>query len=207
MRSPALLPLAWRLRSRGFAPELFTYSTLWRDPSEAIERAGDAACTRWATSPCTWWRTASAGWSRWRPSPLPGLPPRPHRLPGLADRRQRRRARPGRPRAGPALPAAAAALLLRRAGSLPAGREVGMIAGARRWAWAACSAASTARTTAPSRSGRPGCPAWPTTRDPRQPLRPDRSPPQAAELAADFLATGGFDAGQAAGAGTTPPRL
>ena len=41
MRRPALLPLAWRLRARGFAPELFAYSTLWRDPEAAIERLGE----------------------------------------------------------------------------------------------------------------------------------------------------------------------
>ena len=40
MRRPALLPMAWRLRARGFAPELFTYSTLWRDPEAAIDRLG-----------------------------------------------------------------------------------------------------------------------------------------------------------------------
>jgi pimeloyl-ACP methyl ester carboxylesterase len=38
MRSPALVPLAWRLRQRGFAPETFTYSTLWRTPGLAMER-------------------------------------------------------------------------------------------------------------------------------------------------------------------------
>jgi len=38
MRSPALLPLAWRLRKSGFATETFTYSTLWRSPGEAMER-------------------------------------------------------------------------------------------------------------------------------------------------------------------------
>ena len=38
MRSPALLPLSWRLRKRGFAPEIFSYSTLWRTPGEAMER-------------------------------------------------------------------------------------------------------------------------------------------------------------------------
>lgn len=38
MRSPALLPLAWRLRKRGFAPEIFSYSTLWRTPGLAMER-------------------------------------------------------------------------------------------------------------------------------------------------------------------------
>jgi pimeloyl-ACP methyl ester carboxylesterase len=38
MRSPALLPLAWRLRKRGFAPEIFSYSTLWRAPGLAMER-------------------------------------------------------------------------------------------------------------------------------------------------------------------------
>jgi pimeloyl-ACP methyl ester carboxylesterase len=38
MRSPALLPLAWRLRRRGFAPEIFSYSTLWRTPGLAMER-------------------------------------------------------------------------------------------------------------------------------------------------------------------------
>ena len=38
MRSPALMPLAWRLRQRGFAPEVFSYSTLWRTPGLAMER-------------------------------------------------------------------------------------------------------------------------------------------------------------------------
>jgi pimeloyl-ACP methyl ester carboxylesterase len=38
MRSPALMPLAWRLRRRGFAPEVFSYSTLWRTPGLAMER-------------------------------------------------------------------------------------------------------------------------------------------------------------------------
>jgi pimeloyl-ACP methyl ester carboxylesterase len=38
MRSPALLPLSWRLRKAGFAPEIFSYSTLWRSPGEAMER-------------------------------------------------------------------------------------------------------------------------------------------------------------------------
>lgn len=38
MRSPALLPLAWRLRKRGFRPEIFTYSTMWRTPGLAMER-------------------------------------------------------------------------------------------------------------------------------------------------------------------------
>ena len=38
MRSPALLPLSWRLQKAGFAPEFFSYSTLWRAPGEAMER-------------------------------------------------------------------------------------------------------------------------------------------------------------------------
>ena len=38
MRSPALLPLGWRLRKRGFATETFSYSTLWRTPGLAMER-------------------------------------------------------------------------------------------------------------------------------------------------------------------------
>lgn len=37
MRRPAMLPLAWRLRARGFAPLLFAYSTLWREPEEAVQ--------------------------------------------------------------------------------------------------------------------------------------------------------------------------
>ena len=37
MRRPAMLPLAWRLRARGFEPLLFTYSTLWREPEAAIQ--------------------------------------------------------------------------------------------------------------------------------------------------------------------------
>lgn len=37
MRRPALWPMAWRLREHGFEPLLFTYSTLWRDPEEAIQ--------------------------------------------------------------------------------------------------------------------------------------------------------------------------
>ena len=38
MRSPALLPLAWRLRKRGFDTSIFSYSTLWRTPGLAMER-------------------------------------------------------------------------------------------------------------------------------------------------------------------------
>jgi pimeloyl-ACP methyl ester carboxylesterase len=38
MRSPALLPLALRLRRRGFSPTIFSYSTLWRTPGLAMER-------------------------------------------------------------------------------------------------------------------------------------------------------------------------
>jgi pimeloyl-ACP methyl ester carboxylesterase len=38
MRSPALLPLSWRLRKSGFAPEFFSYASLWRSPGEAMER-------------------------------------------------------------------------------------------------------------------------------------------------------------------------
>ena len=38
MRSPALLPMALRLRRRGFAPVIFSYSTLWRAPGLAMER-------------------------------------------------------------------------------------------------------------------------------------------------------------------------
>ena len=41
MRRPALVPRALRLRARGFAPELFAYSTLWRDPEEAIVHLGN----------------------------------------------------------------------------------------------------------------------------------------------------------------------
>ena len=37
MRRPALLPMAWRLRRRGFVPRLFGYSTLRVDPAVAIE--------------------------------------------------------------------------------------------------------------------------------------------------------------------------
>ena len=40
MRRPALVPMALRLRKRGFVPELFAYSTLWRDPEEAIAHLG-----------------------------------------------------------------------------------------------------------------------------------------------------------------------
>jgi pimeloyl-ACP methyl ester carboxylesterase len=38
MRRPALLPLALRLRQRGFAPAIFAYSTLWRTPEQAMAR-------------------------------------------------------------------------------------------------------------------------------------------------------------------------
>jgi pimeloyl-ACP methyl ester carboxylesterase len=38
MRAPALVPLSWRLQKAGFAPEIFSYSTLWRSPGEAMER-------------------------------------------------------------------------------------------------------------------------------------------------------------------------
>ena len=38
MRRPGLLPIAWRLKQRGFAPILFSYSTLWQSPELAMER-------------------------------------------------------------------------------------------------------------------------------------------------------------------------
>ncbi len=38
MRSPALWPLAARLRRRGFAPQCFDYGTLWGSPARASER-------------------------------------------------------------------------------------------------------------------------------------------------------------------------
>ena len=38
MRSPALLPLSWRLQKSGYLPEFFGYSSLWRTPGEAMER-------------------------------------------------------------------------------------------------------------------------------------------------------------------------
>lgn len=38
MRSPAMLPLALRLRRRGFDPAIFSYSTLFREPARAMER-------------------------------------------------------------------------------------------------------------------------------------------------------------------------
>ena len=38
MRRPALWLLARRLRQRGFAPVLFSYSTLWNSPAKAMER-------------------------------------------------------------------------------------------------------------------------------------------------------------------------
>ncbi|KFN43104.1 alpha/beta fold hydrolase [Arenimonas oryziterrae] len=38
MRSPAMLPLASRLRRRGFEPRLFGYSTLWQNPAKAMEK-------------------------------------------------------------------------------------------------------------------------------------------------------------------------
>ena len=38
MRSPALLPLSWRLQKSGFATEFFSYSSLWRSPGDAMER-------------------------------------------------------------------------------------------------------------------------------------------------------------------------
>ena len=38
MRRPGLLPIAWRLKQRGFAPVLFSYPTLWQSPDLAIAR-------------------------------------------------------------------------------------------------------------------------------------------------------------------------
>ena len=37
MRRPALLPIASRLRRRGFAPVLFSYPTLWGAPEQAMD--------------------------------------------------------------------------------------------------------------------------------------------------------------------------
>lgn len=38
MRRPGLLPIAWRLKRRGFAPILFSYPTLWQSPDLAMAR-------------------------------------------------------------------------------------------------------------------------------------------------------------------------
>ena len=38
MRRPGLLPIAWRLKQRGFTPVLFSYSTLWQSPDLAMEQ-------------------------------------------------------------------------------------------------------------------------------------------------------------------------
>ena len=38
MRRPGLLPIAWRLKQRGFTPVLFSYSTLWQSPDFAMEQ-------------------------------------------------------------------------------------------------------------------------------------------------------------------------
>ena len=38
MRRPGLLPIAWRLKRRGFAPIIFSYATLWQSPVLAMDR-------------------------------------------------------------------------------------------------------------------------------------------------------------------------
>ena len=107
MRRPALLPMAWRLRGRGFAPELFTYSTLWRDPEEAIVALAARLRARGDRPPHLLAHSLGGLVALEALRREPGLPQRPDRLPGIADRRQRRRARHGRHGAGPGFAAAA----------------------------------------------------------------------------------------------------
>jgi pimeloyl-ACP methyl ester carboxylesterase len=41
MRRPGLLPIAWRLKQRGFAPVLFSYATLWQSPDFAMDQLAE----------------------------------------------------------------------------------------------------------------------------------------------------------------------
>ena len=205
MRRPALLPMAWRLRGRGFAPELFTYSTLWRDPEEAIAALATRLRARGD-----------------RPHLLA------HSLGGLVALEALRR-EPGLPSGrivclGSPIAGSAAArglagrgwarlcgrssgLLCAGLESLPAGREVGMIAGTRQMGLGRLFGRFEGQhdgTVAVAETNLPGLTAQALIRSSHSGLIIS---PEAAELAARFLATGGFGAGPADGAGTTPPRL
>lgn len=206
MRRPALLPMAWRLRRRGFSPELFTYSTLWRDPEEAI-----AALT----------------------ARLRGLSGRPvhllaHSLGGLVALEALRR-EPGLPVGrivclGSPIAGSAAArglaergwgricgrsggLLCAGVSALPAGREVGMIAGSRRMGLGRLFGhfqGDHDGTVAVAETRLPGLAAHVVIHASHSGLIVS---PEAAELAAGFLAAGRFGPEPFSDAADASPRL
>lgn len=206
MRRPALMPMAWRLRRHGFEPELFTYSTLWRDPEEAIAALSARLRSR------------------------SGRPPHllAHSLGGLVALEALRRAPDlpsgrivclGSPIAGSGAARGLAergwARLCGRSGgllcagleALPAGREVGMIAGSRQLGLGRLFGRFEGQhdgTVAVAETRLPGLAGHALIRSSHSGLIVSS---EAAELAARFLATGGFDRMPTDGPGATPARL
>lgn len=130
MRRPALLPMAWRLRRYGYAPRLFTYSSLFADPGVA----SDALAARL--------RALAPGPVHLLAHSLGGLVALEtlHRHPGLPVGRVlclgspiagSAAARGLRARGWPLVPGRSGPLLAAGIAALPAGVDVGMIAGMR----------------------------------------------------------------------------
>jgi pimeloyl-ACP methyl ester carboxylesterase len=130
MRRPALVLLAHRLRQRGFAPQIFGYSTLWRTPDQAMARLA-AQLSTFGEQPVHVVAHSLGGliaaetFNRY-----PGLPP--GRLVCLGSPIAGSAAARGLA-GGPMAFVSGRSGGLLRAGlpALPAGREIGMIAGTR----------------------------------------------------------------------------
>ena len=197
MRRPALLPMAWRLRRRGFSPRLFTYSSLFADP----EVATDALAAR-----------------------LRALAPGPvhllaHSLGGLVALETLRRhpglpvgrvlclgspiagsaaARGLRARGWPFVPGRSGPLLAAGIAALPAGVDIGMIAGTRPVGLGKYFGrfdGPSDGTVAVAETRLPGLSAHVVIEASHSGLIVS---PRAAELASTFFATGAFDGGRPA---------
>ncbi len=131
MRRLALLPLALRLRSRGYAPSLFPYLTLWHYPDLAIEALASRIESLRARGPVHVVGHSLGGviaietYNRY-----PQLPP--GRIVCLGSPIAGSAAARGLQARGLGLMSGRSGPLLRKGLSgLPAGREVGMVAGTR----------------------------------------------------------------------------
>ena len=197
MRRPALLPMAWRLRRRGFVPRLFGYSTLRVDPAVAIEALAALLHAQ-------------------GPAPVHVLA---HSLGGLIALETLRRhtdlpvgrvlclgspiagsaaARDLQARGWPLVPGRSGALLSAGVATLPAGVPVGMIAGSRPLGLGRFFGrfeGPSDGTVAVSETRLPGLAAHTVIPASHSGLIVSRV---AAELAANFLATGAFPDGRAA---------
>ena len=100
MRRPGLLPIAWRLKQRGFAPILFSYSTLWQSPELAMERLAQRLAAHGGEPMHLLAHSLGGLIAVETLNRHPDLPHGPAGLPRFADCRERRGARPGAASAG-----------------------------------------------------------------------------------------------------------